>query len=185
MGFSRQEYWSGLPFSSPGDLSNPGIEPASPALAGWFFTTSTTGKLFLDHEYVCESCSAMWTLCDPVDYSLPGSSVHGILQVRILKWVAIPFSRRSSQPKVQTPVSQVAGRFFSVWATREARFIVDTKLICARSSFSYFSWHRRILNDILWGKHNIGGIEILFWIEELEKILKSTFQFNEKKFSWC
>ena len=143
------------------------------------------GKLFLDHEYVYESCSAMWTLCDPMDYSLPGSSVHGILQVRILKWVAVPFSRRSSQPKVQTPVSQVAGRFLSVWATREARFIVDTKLICAPSSLSHFSWHRRILNDILWGKHNIGGIQILFWIEELEKILKSTFQFNEKKFSWC
>ena len=39
MGFPRQEYWSGLPFSSPGDLSNPGIEPVSPALAGRFFTT--------------------------------------------------------------------------------------------------------------------------------------------------
>ena len=47
MGFSRQEYWSGLPFPPPGDLPDPGIEPASlasPALAGGFFTTSTTGK---------------------------------------------------------------------------------------------------------------------------------------------
>ena len=42
MGFSRQEYWSGLPFLPPGDLSNPGIEPVSLALAGRFFTTSTT-----------------------------------------------------------------------------------------------------------------------------------------------
>ena len=39
MGFSRQEYWCGLPFPSPGDLPNPGIEPVSPALAGKFFTT--------------------------------------------------------------------------------------------------------------------------------------------------
>ena len=39
MGFSRQEYWSGLPFPSPGDLPNPGIEPTSPELAGRFFTT--------------------------------------------------------------------------------------------------------------------------------------------------
>ena len=39
MGFSRQEYWSGLPFPSPGDFPKPGIEPASPALAGRFFTT--------------------------------------------------------------------------------------------------------------------------------------------------
>ena len=38
MGFPRQEYWSGLPFSSPGDLPDPGIEPESPALAGGFFT---------------------------------------------------------------------------------------------------------------------------------------------------
>ena len=47
MGFSRQEYWSGLPFPSPGDLSNPGIKPASPvasALAGRFFTTEPPGK---------------------------------------------------------------------------------------------------------------------------------------------
>ena len=45
MGFSRQKYWSGLPFPSPGDLPNPGIEPESlmsPALAGRFFTTSAT-----------------------------------------------------------------------------------------------------------------------------------------------
>ena len=49
MGFSRQEYWSGLPFPSPGDLPNPGIEltsPVSPALAGGFFTTGPPGKTF-------------------------------------------------------------------------------------------------------------------------------------------
>ena len=44
MGFPRQEYWSRLPFSSPGDLPNPGIEPMSPALAGGFFTTEPQGK---------------------------------------------------------------------------------------------------------------------------------------------
>ena len=44
MGFSRQEYWSGLPFPSPGDLSDPWIEPASPALASEFFTTEAPGK---------------------------------------------------------------------------------------------------------------------------------------------
>ena len=44
MGFSRQEYWSGLPFPSPGDLPSPGIEPVSPALAGRFFTTVPPGK---------------------------------------------------------------------------------------------------------------------------------------------
>ena len=44
MGFSRQEYWSGLLFPSPGDLPYPGIEPAAPALAGGFFTTESPGK---------------------------------------------------------------------------------------------------------------------------------------------
>ena len=44
MGFPRQEYWNGLPFPSPGDLPDPGIEPVSPALAGGFFTTKPPGK---------------------------------------------------------------------------------------------------------------------------------------------
>jgi len=52
--------------------------------------------------------------------SLPGSSVHGILQVRILEWVAIPFSRGSSQPRDQTQVSFIAGRFFTMRVTRDA-----------------------------------------------------------------
>ena len=54
------------------------------------------------------------TLCNSMDFSPPGSSVHGILQARILEWVAIPFSRGSSQPKDQTQVSCLAGRFFTV-----------------------------------------------------------------------
>ena len=44
MVFSRQEYWNGLPFLTPGDLPHPGIEPVSPALAGWFFTAEPAGK---------------------------------------------------------------------------------------------------------------------------------------------
>ena len=52
--------------------------------------------------------------------SPPGSSVHGILQARILQWVVIPFSRGSSLSRNQTWVSSIAGRFFTVWATREA-----------------------------------------------------------------
>ena len=54
------------------------------------------------------------TLCDPMDCSRPGSSVHGILQARILEWVAIPFSRGSSQPKDQTHISYIEGRFFII-----------------------------------------------------------------------
>ena len=58
---------------------------------------------------VAQSCL---TLCDPVDCSLPGSSVRGIFEARILEWVAIPFSRGSSQPRNQTQISHTAGRLF-------------------------------------------------------------------------
>ena len=57
---------------------------------------------------VAQSCP---TLCDPVDCSPPGSSIHGILQARILEWVAIFFSRGSSQPRYRTQVSHIAGRY--------------------------------------------------------------------------
>ena len=60
------------------------------------------------------------TLFNFVDCSPPGSSVHGILQARILEWVAIPFSRGSSWPRNWTRVSCIAGRSFTIWATREA-----------------------------------------------------------------
>ena len=59
------------------------------------------------------------TLCDPMDCSLLGSSVHGIFQVRILEWVAISCSRRSSWPRDWTRVSCIIGRCFTNWATRE------------------------------------------------------------------
>ena len=59
-------------------------------------------------------------LCYPVEYSPPDSSVYGIFQARILEWVAISFSRGSSQPRDQTQLSRIAGRCFNLWATREA-----------------------------------------------------------------
>ena len=65
------------------------------------------------------------TLFDPLDHSPPGSSVHGILQARLLEWVAISFARGSSQPRDQTLVSWIAGRFFTIWATRKAPQVVQ------------------------------------------------------------
>ena len=59
------------------------------------------------------------TLCNPMDCILPGSSVHGILQTRILKCIAIPSSKGSSWPRDWTQVSCTAGGFFTVWTTRE------------------------------------------------------------------
>ena len=107
MGFPRWKYWSGLPFPSPGDLPDPGIELVFPALASGFFTTEPPGKFPLHYEkesVVTQSCP---TLCNPMDYSPPGSSVHGVLQARILKWIAIPFFRKSSRPSDRTWVRQI------------------------------------------------------------------------------
>ena len=68
----------------------------------------------LSHRYV-------WLFADPIDCSLSGSSVHRILQARILEWVASPFSRGSSWPRDWTQVSHIAGSFFfTTLATREA-----------------------------------------------------------------
>ena len=67
-----------------------------------------------------EAAQSYLTLCDPMDCSLPGSSLHGILQARVLGWVAISFSRGSSRPRDQTQVSCIAGKCFNLWATREA-----------------------------------------------------------------
>ena len=72
------------------------------------------------HE-VTQSCL---TLCDPMDSSPPGSSIHGIFQATVLDWVAISFSRGSSRPKDQTQVSHIAGRCFTVWATKEAQIFL-------------------------------------------------------------
>ena len=66
------------------------------------------------HSVVSDS---LW----PMDCSLPGISVHGIFQARILEWVAISFSRRSSNPGNWTRVSRIVGRHFTVWATREVQ----------------------------------------------------------------
>ena len=66
-------------------------------------------------EVKWKSLSHVW-LCNSMDYT-----VHGILQARILEWVAFAFSRGSSQPRDQIQVSLIAGRFFTSWATKEAQ----------------------------------------------------------------
>ena len=77
---------------------------------------SWTARSLIHKVLVIQSCL---TLCNPMDCSLPGSSVNGILQERILKWVAISFSRGFSQPRDWIWVSWIADRFFTIWSTRE------------------------------------------------------------------
>ena len=70
-------------------------------------------------EWVIEVTQSCPTLCNPMDCSLLGSSVHRIFQARVLEWIAISFSRGSSQPRDWTWVSCIVDRRFTVWATRE------------------------------------------------------------------
>ena len=76
---------------------------------------------FLHSESESEVAQSCPTLCDPMDCSLPGSSIHGIFQARVLEWVAISFSRGSSWPRDRIRASRIAGRRFTVWATREVQ----------------------------------------------------------------
>ena len=78
-------------------------------------------------SYIYESESEVFqshpTLCDPIDCSLPGSSVHRIFQATVLEWIAISFSRGSSQPRAWTRVSFIINRHVTIWATREIYYL--------------------------------------------------------------
>ena len=90
---------------------------------------------------VAQSCL---TLCNPMNCSLPGSSVHGIFRARILEWVAISFSRGSSQPRDRTLVFHIVGRRFTIWATKEA------PRVKWRKSYLSHKFMVRIEQNIYW-----------------------------------
>ena len=102
----------------PGRLQSHGVTKSQTWLSDFtffhfhFLCTNRKAKV-----KVTESCP---TLCSPMDCSPPGSSVYRILQAGTLRWVAISFSKGSSQPGGRTQVSCIAGRLFTVWATKEA-----------------------------------------------------------------
>ena len=134
MEFSRKEHWSGLLFPHPADVPDTRMEPMSPASpepAGRLIPSSLSRleSLYTDRQtdthmhtytHVCVlSRPAVSNSLWPVDCCPPGSSIRGIPQVRILQWVAISFSRGSSQPRDQTQVFCIAGGFFTIWTNRE------------------------------------------------------------------
>ena len=83
--------------------------------------------LFISTEWVSEwSSSVMSDSLQIMDCSLPGSSVYGIFQARVLEWIAISFSRGSSRPRDRTQVSHIVGTRFTVWATREILYLLYT-----------------------------------------------------------
>ena len=86
----------------------------------WVFLSHSIGSISYYEVNWSEVAQLCPTLCDPMDCSLSGSSLHGILQARVLEWVAISFSRGSSWPRDRTRVSHIPGRCFNLWATKEA-----------------------------------------------------------------
>ena len=80
------------------------------------------GWHILEHEGEREVAQSCPTLSDPTDCSPPGSSVHGIFQAIVLEWIAISFSRGSSQPRDRNWVSRIVDRRFTVWAAREVLY---------------------------------------------------------------
>ena len=105
--------WVAIFFSS--RSSQPKDQTCVSYTSGRFFT-SEPPRMPLKESEVAQLCP---TFCDPMDCCLPGSSVHGIFQTRILEWGAIAFSRRSSRPRDRTGLSRIVGRGFTVWATWE------------------------------------------------------------------
>ena len=126
MGFLRQEYWSGLPFPAPGNLPNSEIEPGSLSLLADSLPPGCRDMCVC--VFVTQLCLI---LCNAMDCSLPGSSVHGISQARILEWVAISFSRGFYQPRDQTYVSCIAGGFFTADHQRSP-YVINTVLLNLR-----------------------------------------------------
>ena len=101
MGFSRQEYWSGLPCPPLGDLCDPAIKPRSPMPPKRVSYSACVATAPLRASVISSLCARVPaqsrpTLCGPMDCGPPGPSVHGILQARTLKGAAVPSSRGSS-----------------------------------------------------------------------------------------
>ena len=146
VGFSGQEYCSGLPFPSSGDLPDPGIEPVSPAWQTDSSPLSHWGVNVMNAE-LCVVAQSYPTLLDPMGCNLPGSSVHVILQTGILEWVSMPSSRRSLWPRDRTHISSspaTAGRFFTISTTWEAQTnLVACMLPKNQSWFKHLAkaWH--------------------------------------------
>ena len=79
-------------------------------------------------KYIIMLMKVKFTQSCPTLYEHMDSIVHGILQARILEWIAFPFSRRSSQPRDRTHVSHITGGFFTSWATRNGRLVFKSSI---------------------------------------------------------
>ena len=120
--YSQVSFFKESPFLSPFQLPPlPNLNPVLFQFVG--FWQNYRSNRFSNNNWKVKvlATQSCLTLCDLMDCRLPGSYVHGILQAGVLERVAIPFSSKMSQPRDWTQVSCIAGRFFTIWATRKAQ----------------------------------------------------------------
>ena len=146
-----------------GIFSTQGLNPGLLHCRRILYCLSHQGSPKLEKEG--EVAQSWLTLCDPVDCSLPGSSIHGILQARVLEWVTISFSRGSSWPRGRTQVSRIAGRCFTLWATKKARGAIKQKCDSEHPSLFVSFWRECFLsftvkNDICWRHWEISFMKL-------------------------
>ena len=113
---------------------------------GWRNFENTVRAILWMKVLVSQLCL---TLCNLMDCSLPDSSVHGIFQARILEHAVIPFSRGSSQLRDRAWVTCIAGRFFTIWATREANRDSFLLLFSQVYQFRSVQFSRSVVSDSL------------------------------------
>ena len=122
--------------------------------------------------YVCSVSQSSLTLSGSMDSSPPDSSVHGILQVRILEWVANPLSRGSPRPRDQTQVSCIAGRFFTVLTDQKPtvrKKVIELTFLCWHQFSSVAQSYLTLCDHIDCGPpgssvHGILQVRILEWV---------------------
>ena len=122
---------------------------------------------------VVQLCLTLW---NPMDCSPPGSSVHEILQARILEWVAVPLSRGSSPPRDWTQVSSIAGRLFTIWAT------ILVNLLSRRATFSHKwkSFKYSFPFDVCAGHWNQLSISLDSWTRRAESTVCDGYEAQGK-----
>ena len=110
LGMHRAGFPAKIPVHSAGATQSYGFKCRLICLPGQIAISFWTCFAIAYKESESEAAQSCLTLCDPMGYSLPGSSVHGIFQARVLEWVAISFSRGSSQPRDRTQVFHIVSK---------------------------------------------------------------------------
>ena len=141
--------------------------------------------------YVCSVTKSCLTLCNPTDCSPPGTSVHGIFQARILEWVAISYSRGTSQPRDWTCVSCVAGSFFTTEPPGKPR--TSCVLTCNNMITYMYEWHSKYVAQICTvatneNKHQLntsGSISVCCLQASSLHTRKHTHEHTDRSFYQC